>query len=75
MPGHRRRLCCASASSPGAIAIVGDETELPYERPPLSKEYLSGEKTFERILIRPPAFWVERDVTMLPGQARHRRRS
>jgi 3-phenylpropionate/trans-cinnamate dioxygenase ferredoxin reductase subunit len=52
----------------GSIAIVGDEPELPYERPPLSKDYLSGEKAFERILIRPAAFWEERDVAMLTGQ-------
>ena len=49
----------------GSIAIVGDEPELPYERPPLSKEYLAGDKTFERILIRPAAFWEERQVDML----------
>ena len=52
----------------GTIAIVGDEPELPYERPPLSKDYLSGEKAFERILIRPAAFWQERNITMLPGK-------
>ncbi|WP_324750736.1 FAD-dependent oxidoreductase [Sphingomonas sp. LY54] len=52
----------------GSIAIVGDEPELPYERPPLSKEYLAGEKAFERMLIRPAAFWNERDVTMLLGR-------
>ncbi len=52
----------------GAIALVGDEPELPYERPPLSKEYLAGEKSFERLLIRPPAFWEERDVAMLTGR-------
>ncbi|MBX3563564.1 MAG: FAD-dependent oxidoreductase [Sphingomonas sp.] len=52
----------------GRIAIVGDEPELPYERPPLSKEYFSGEKSFERILIRPAAFWDERGVTMLLGK-------
>lgn len=52
----------------GTIAIVGEEPELPYERPPLSKDYLAGEKAFERILIRPPAFWLERQVTMLLGQ-------
>lgn len=33
----------------GTIAIVGEEDELPYERPPLSKEYLAGDKGFERI--------------------------
>jgi 3-phenylpropionate/trans-cinnamate dioxygenase ferredoxin reductase subunit len=52
----------------GTIAIVGDEPELPYERPPLSKDYLAGEKPFERILIRPAAFWPERGVDMLLGR-------
>ncbi|KPF74725.1 pyridine nucleotide-disulfide oxidoreductase [alpha proteobacterium AAP81b] len=49
----------------GSIAIVGEEPELPYERPPLSKEFLAGDKGFERLLIRLPAFWAEREVTML----------
>lgn len=49
----------------GTIALLGDEPEPPYERPPLSKEYFSGEKTFERILIRPHAFWGERNVDLL----------
>jgi 3-phenylpropionate/trans-cinnamate dioxygenase ferredoxin reductase subunit len=49
----------------GSIAIVGDEPELPYERPPLSKEYFAGEKEFERIQIRPAKYWDEREVTML----------
>ncbi|MDQ0249276.1 3-phenylpropionate/trans-cinnamate dioxygenase ferredoxin reductase subunit [Sphingomonas kyeonggiensis] len=52
----------------GSIALLGDEPELPYERPPLSKEYLSGEKAFERLLIRNAAFWEERQVTMLTGR-------
>ncbi|BBF71982.1 NAD(P)/FAD-dependent oxidoreductase [Sphingomonas bisphenolicum] len=51
----------------GTIAIVGDEPEPPYERPPLSKDYFSGDKSFERILIRPTAFWQERNVEMLLG--------
>ncbi|WP_137864472.1 MULTISPECIES: FAD-dependent oxidoreductase [unclassified Sphingomonas] len=52
----------------GSIALLGDEPELPYERPPLSKEYLSGEKAFERLLIRNAAFWEERRVVLLPGR-------
>lgn len=52
----------------GTLAMIGDEPELPYERPPLSKEYLSGEKTFERLMIRPAAFWEERGVAMLNGR-------
>ncbi len=49
----------------GSIAIIGEEPEIPYERPPLSKEYFAGEKDFERIQIRPAAFWGERNVEML----------
>ncbi|WP_293876052.1 MULTISPECIES: FAD-dependent oxidoreductase [unclassified Sphingomonas] len=52
----------------GTIAIVGDEPDPPYERPPLSKDYFAGEKTFERILIRPIAFWAERHVTLRLGR-------
>ena len=52
----------------GSVAIIGDEPDLPYERPPLSKEYLSGEKTFERILLRPESFWKEREITMMTGR-------
>lgn len=51
----------------GSIALIGDEPELPYERPPLSKDYLAGDKAFERILIRPAAFWTERDIALLPA--------
>ena len=52
----------------GSIAIIGDELELPYERPPLSKEYFAGEKEFERIQLRPAKYWDEREVTMLLGK-------
>lgn len=52
----------------GSIALLGSEPELPYERPPLSKDYLAGDKPFERMLLRPEAFWAERDVTLRLGQ-------
>ncbi len=52
----------------GTIAIIGEEPELPYERPPLSKEYFAGEKEFERIQLRPANYWDEREVTMLLGK-------
>jgi 3-phenylpropionate/trans-cinnamate dioxygenase ferredoxin reductase subunit len=45
--------------------MVGEESDLPYERPPLSKDYLAGEKTADRLLLRPPAFWAEREVEIL----------
>ena len=52
----------------GSIALIGEEAEPPYERPPLSKDYLAGEKDFERFLIRPLAFWAERSVTLRLGE-------
>lgn len=52
----------------GSIALLGDEKEPPYERPPLSKEYMAGDKPFERILIRPGKFWEERNIDMLLGK-------
>ena len=48
----------------GSIAIVGNEPDPPYERPPLSKEYLARDKPFERLLIRPRAFWEEREIDL-----------
>lgn len=69
--GHGGAQCAIAlrqAGFSGTLAIVGDDPDLPYERPPLSKDYLKGEKSFERILIRPAAFWEERKVTMLCGR-------
>lgn len=37
----------------GSITMIGREPDLPYERPPLSKDYLAREKPFDRLLIRP----------------------
>jgi 3-phenylpropionate/trans-cinnamate dioxygenase ferredoxin reductase subunit len=51
----------------GSILLVGRDTSPPYERPPLSKEYLAGEKPFERILIRPEKFWRERNIDLKLG--------
>ena len=49
----------------GSIAVIGDEPEYPYERPPLSKEYFAGDKSFEKIMIRPESFWAERGIEMI----------
>ncbi len=66
--GAQAAIALRQAKFEGSIAVIGDEPELPYERPPLSKEYFSGEKAFERIMIRPAAFWEERKVEMLLGR-------
>ena len=49
----------------GSVAMVGDEPELPYHRPPLSKEYLAEEKSFERLLLRPEEFWRTHSIEVL----------
>ena len=38
----------------GDITLIGAEPQPPYERPPLSKQYLRGEAPFEKALVRPP---------------------
>lgn len=52
----------------GTLAILGRENELPYERPPLSKEYLAQEKPFERLYLRPREYWADKAVDLLLGQ-------
>jgi 3-phenylpropionate/trans-cinnamate dioxygenase ferredoxin reductase subunit len=49
----------------GSIGLIGAEPDPPYERPPLSKDYLAGNKPFERMLIRPASFWAERHVEIV----------
>ena len=48
----------------GPITIIGDESHIPYQRPPLSKQYLSGEQGIERVYLRPEKFYADKDVTL-----------
>ena len=52
----------------GDIVIVGDEAHIPYQRPPLSKQYLAGEHGLERVYLRPEKFYADRNVTIRSGQ-------
>jgi 3-phenylpropionate/trans-cinnamate dioxygenase ferredoxin reductase subunit len=51
----------------GSIALIDADPNLPYERPPLSKDYFAGEKPFERLLLRPEHFWSERAIDLKLG--------
>lgn len=51
----------------GTVTMIGREPEPPYERPPLSKEYFAREKSFDRLYIRPLAFWAEKDIELRLG--------
>ncbi|MFB0612051.1 NAD(P)/FAD-dependent oxidoreductase [Aurantiacibacter poecillastricola] len=53
----------------GSIQMIGRDPSPPYERPPLSKEYLAGEKPFERLLIRPVQFWADKQIGLTLGES------
>jgi 3-phenylpropionate/trans-cinnamate dioxygenase ferredoxin reductase subunit len=52
----------------GRLVLIGAEERPPYERPPLSKEYLRGERSIEEISVRPPEWFVENEVELRPGE-------
>ncbi len=51
----------------GRIVLVGEEPLPPYERPPLSKEYLRGEQSLEECFVRPEAWYAEQGIDLRPG--------
>ena len=62
--GAQAALALRQQGFAGSIVMIGREPEPPYERPPLSKEYLAREKPFERLYIRPPQLWADKQVTL-----------
>jgi 3-phenylpropionate/trans-cinnamate dioxygenase ferredoxin reductase component len=49
----------------GSVLLVGREPEAPYDRPPLSKEYLAGKIDREPAYVQPPDWWGENGVEVL----------
>ena len=49
----------------GALTLVGDEPALPYQRPPLSKAYMKGEMTEERLYFRPAPWYQDQDIEVI----------
>ena len=52
----------------GRVILVGAEDERPYERPPLSKDYLRGEVGREKVYVHDEAFYSERDIELRLGR-------
>lgn len=48
----------------GPITILGEEAQAPYQRPPLSKQYLSGEIGMDRVLVRPEKFYPDKNIDL-----------
>jgi 3-phenylpropionate/trans-cinnamate dioxygenase ferredoxin reductase component len=53
----------------GAVTLVGEEAAQPYHRPPLSKAYLTGEKSLDALQMRGQAFYGEQAITFMAGLA------
>ncbi len=53
----------------GAITLFGDEPDPPYQRPPLSKAYLSGAWSAERLYLRPAGHWRDQSVRLCLAEA------
>src|SRR3984893_15045120 len=51
----------------GSIVLLGDDPVLPYQRPPLSKDYLSGKIGLDLLLMRPEAFYRDHRIDYLSG--------
>lgn len=49
----------------GEIVLIGEESALPYQRPPLSKGYLAGKSTLDELAIRSAKFYTEQGIQLL----------
>ncbi|MFE7772721.1 NAD(P)/FAD-dependent oxidoreductase [Streptomyces sp. NPDC057445] len=52
----------------GRVILIGDERDHPYERPPLSKGYLSGKEERDSVFVHEPAWYAQNDVELHLGQ-------
>ena len=53
----------------GRVVLIGDDPERPYERPPLTKEYLRDEAPREKAYVHAESFYAEHDIELLRGTA------
>ena len=67
--GGQTAISLRQAGYEGRIVVCGDEPVPPYQRPPLSKKYLSGELALERVFLRPESFYSKNDIEFRLGNA------
>jgi NADPH-dependent 2,4-dienoyl-CoA reductase/sulfur reductase-like enzyme len=65
--GGRAAEALRTAGFRGKVTLVGSESHLPYERPPLSKDLLAGKITADRTYLKPAAFYAECDIELRLG--------
>ncbi|MGH2762104.1 MAG: NAD(P)/FAD-dependent oxidoreductase [Thermoleophilaceae bacterium] len=56
----------------GRVVLIGSEDERPYERPPLSKDYLRGEAGREKVYVHDEGFYAEHDIDLRLGRTAER---
>jgi 3-phenylpropionate/trans-cinnamate dioxygenase ferredoxin reductase subunit len=49
----------------GRVLLIGAEAERPYERPPLTKDYLRGESGLDAVYVHPEAFYAEHEIELV----------
>ena len=69
LAGGRAAAALRKEGFDGRVVLVGAEPELPYERPPLSKEYLSGKMPRERLFIQSEEYYREQQIELRLGVA------
>lgn len=68
--GHASAQLCESlrrGGFEGRIVLIGEESWLPYQRPPLSKAYLLGDFARERLFVKPQTFYDENKIELRLG--------
>ena len=66
--GHAAGQAAASlrqAKFEGPITIIGDEAHVPYQRPPLSKQYLAGTQLADKVYLRAEKFYADKDIQLM----------
>ena len=66
--GHAAGQAAASlrqAKFEGPITIIGDEAHVPYQRPPLSKQYLAGTQLADKVYLRAEKFYTDKDIQLM----------
>ena len=53
----------------GRVVLIGSEPERPYERPPLSKDYLRGESERDKAYVHPEGFYDQQEIELITGRA------
>ncbi|MBC8642146.1 FAD-dependent oxidoreductase [Caballeronia sp. EK] len=77
--GFQAAASLRQAGFDGSVVLIGDEPRIPYDRPPLSKTFLTGEIELEKLWLRPEAFYrdqrieleIGESVTSIDRQTRH----